>query len=139
MSRPGGAWGAGCGVLGLLGLLLGVGLTVWLGSRAFDASTGKEGWDRVSAAEPMRAYWKRVWRLTDMPYPNPMHLMLRSTDPVDTLSSLLADLHLGKYPLLHGRQFEVTVGQGSMPGCTVELLGSTEAVAMPGGDGHAER
>ncbi|HCE27661.1 MAG TPA: ATP-binding protein [Comamonadaceae bacterium] len=65
--------------------------------------------------------------------------LLRSTDPVDTLSSLLADLHLGKYPLLHGRQFEVTVGQGSMPGCTVELLGSTEAVAMPGGDGHAER
>ena len=43
MSRPGGAWGAGCGVLGLLGLLLGVGLTVWLGSRAFDATTGKDG------------------------------------------------------------------------------------------------
>ena len=43
MSRPGGAWGAGCGVVGLLGLLLGVGLTVWLGSRAFDATTGDDG------------------------------------------------------------------------------------------------
>ena len=52
-----------------------------MGGLVGDASTGKEGWDRVSAAEPMRAYWKRVWRLTDMPYPNPMHLMLRSTDP----------------------------------------------------------
>lgn len=64
---------------------------------------------------------------------------LRSTDPVDTLSSLLADLHLGKYPLLHGRQFEVAVGKGGMPGCTVELLSSTAAVAAPSGDGHAER
>ena len=53
-----------------------------MGGLVGDASTGKEGWDRVSAAEPMRAYWKRVWRLTGMPYPNPMHLMLRSTDPL---------------------------------------------------------
>lgn len=53
-----------------------------MGGLVGDASAGKEGWDRVSAAEPMRAYWKRVWRLTGMPYPNPMHLMLRSTDPL---------------------------------------------------------
>ena len=53
-----------------------------MGGLVGDASTGKEGWTRVSAAEPMRAYWKRVWHLTGMPYPNPMHLMLRSTDPL---------------------------------------------------------
>ena len=53
-----------------------------MGGLVGDASTAKEAWDRVSAAEPMRAYWKRVWRLTGMPYPNPMHLMLRSTDPL---------------------------------------------------------
>src|SRR4051812_12066040 len=53
-----------------------------MGGLVGDASTGKEGWDRVSAAEPMRAYWKRVWHLTGMPYPNPMRLMLRSTDPL---------------------------------------------------------
>lgn len=53
-----------------------------MGGLVGDASTGKEHWDRVSAAEPMRAYWKRVWKLTGMPYPNPMRLMLRSTDPL---------------------------------------------------------
>ncbi|MGZ3378119.1 MAG: DsbA family oxidoreductase [Phenylobacterium sp.] len=53
-----------------------------MGGLVGDASTGKESWDRVSAAEPMRAYWKRVWHLTGMPYPNPMILMLRSTDPL---------------------------------------------------------
>jgi protein-disulfide isomerase-like protein with CxxC motif len=53
-----------------------------MGGLVGDASTGKEGWDRISAAEPMRSYWKRVWHLTGMPYPNPMHLMLRSTDPM---------------------------------------------------------
>ncbi|WP_397399755.1 DsbA family protein [Phenylobacterium sp.] len=47
-----------------------------------DSSKDKAGWDRVRAAEPMRDYWKRVWRLTGMPYPNPMHLMLQSTDPL---------------------------------------------------------
>ncbi len=53
-----------------------------MGGLVGNAATGKDGWDRVSAAEPMRAYWKRVWRLTGMPYPNPMHLMLQSTDPM---------------------------------------------------------
>ncbi|EER62121.1 ATP-binding region, ATPase-like protein [Acidovorax delafieldii 2AN] len=56
---------------------------------------------------------------------------LRSTDPVSTLSSLLSELTLGRYPLLHGRRFEITVGTGSSPGCLVELSAS--------GDGHAER
>ena len=58
---------------------------VWrkvMGGLVGDASTGKESWDRISAAEPMRKYWKRVWHLTGMPYPNPMKLMLRSTDPL---------------------------------------------------------
>ena len=45
-------------------------------------SSGRADWDRVGAAGPMRAYWKRVTALTGMPYPNPMHLMLQSTDPL---------------------------------------------------------
>ena len=53
-----------------------------MGGLVGNAATGKDSWDRVSAAEPMRAYWKRVWHLTGMPYPNPMHLMLQSTDPL---------------------------------------------------------
>ena len=52
-----------------------------MGGLVGNAATGKEQWDRISAAEPMRAYWKRVWHLTGMPYPNPMHIMLQSTDP----------------------------------------------------------
>ena len=53
-----------------------------MGGLVGDAARGKDAWDRVSAAEPMRAYWKRVWLLTGMPYPNPMRLMLKSTDPL---------------------------------------------------------
>jgi len=53
-----------------------------MGGLVGDAATGKEGWNRVDAAGPMRAYWKRVWALTGMPYPNPMVLMLQSTDPM---------------------------------------------------------
>jgi len=52
-----------------------------MGGLVGNAATGKDNWDRISAAEPMRAYWKRVWKLTGMPYPNPMNLMLQSTDP----------------------------------------------------------
>jgi hypothetical protein len=53
-----------------------------MGGLVGDASRDKDAWDRVSAAGPMRAYWKRVWLLTGMPYPNPMRLMLQSTDPL---------------------------------------------------------
>ena len=53
-----------------------------MGGLVGDAATGREGWDRISAAAPKRAYWKRVTALTGMPYPNPMHLMLQSTDPL---------------------------------------------------------
>ena len=53
-----------------------------MGGLVGDAATGKDNWDRVRAAEPMRAYWKRVWHLTGMPFPNPMRLMLQSTDPL---------------------------------------------------------
>ena len=52
-----------------------------MGGLVGNAGAGKENWDRISAAEPMRAYWKRVWKLTGMPYPNPMRIMLQSTDP----------------------------------------------------------
>jgi protein-disulfide isomerase-like protein with CxxC motif len=45
-------------------------------------SSGRADWDRVGAAKPMQAYWKRVWALTGMPYPHPMRLMLQSTDPL---------------------------------------------------------
>ena len=45
-------------------------------------SSGRADWDRVGAAIPMQAYWKRVWALTGMPYPHPMRLMLQSTDPL---------------------------------------------------------
>ena len=43
MARPVGAWGAGCGIAGLLSILLGVGLSVWLGSRVLDSTTGNGG------------------------------------------------------------------------------------------------
>jgi len=39
--------------------------------------------------------------------------LLRSVDARDTLSSLLRDVHLEKFPLLHGKAFRVTVGQGA--------------------------
>jgi hypothetical protein len=54
---------------------------------------------------------------------------LRSVDPVQTLDSLLQGLRLGKYPLLHGKSFRLSVGVGASPGHTVELVD---------GDGHAE-
>jgi protein-disulfide isomerase-like protein with CxxC motif len=52
-----------------------------MGGLAGDLSTGVEGWTRESAAEPMEKYWRRVTRITGQPYPKPMHVMLRSTDP----------------------------------------------------------
>lgn len=63
---------------------------------------------------------------------------LRSTDPAATLGSLLSDIGLGKYPLLHGQRFEVTVGVRAMPGCSVELVGA-DAETSPDGGSHAER
>ena len=63
---------------------------------------------------------------------------LRSTDPAATLVSLLSDLGLGKYPLLHGQRFEVTVGVGAMPGCSVALVGA-DAQPLPDGGCRAER
>ncbi|UCV17861.1 ATP-binding protein [Ferribacterium limneticum] len=55
---------------------------------------------------------------------------LRSVDPVQTLDSLLQELGLGKYPLLRGKTFAVTVGDGVAPGHSVALLAGT-------GDCHA--
>jgi hypothetical protein len=37
--------------------------------------------------------------------------LLRATDPLDALQSLLADLHLERYPTLHGKTFRLKVGQ----------------------------
>ena len=45
---------------------------------------------------------------------------LRSVDPKDTLDSLLRELKLERYPVLHGRQFRLSVGTGS-DGHAVEL------------------
>lgn len=47
---------------------------------------------------------------------------LRSVDPVQTLNSMLQDLRLGKYPLLRGKRFELTVGTGTEPGHSLELI-----------------
>jgi hypothetical protein len=45
---------------------------------------------------------------------------LRSVDPKDTLDSLLRELKLERYPVLHGRQFRLSVGTGPN-GHAVEL------------------
>jgi len=47
---------------------------------------------------------------------------LRSVDPVQTLDSLLQELRLGRYPLLHGKAFQVTVGVGIAPNYSVALI-----------------
>ncbi len=63
---------------------------------------------------------------------------LRSVDPVQTLDSLLRDLRLGNYPLLHGRTFQLTVGVGSAPGHSVELLDEAGASMLTdAGGSHA--
>lgn len=48
---------------------------------------------------------------------------LRSIDPVQTLDSLMQTLRLGKYPLLHGKTFQLSVGRGSAPGHSIQLVG----------------
>jgi protein-disulfide isomerase-like protein with CxxC motif len=52
-----------------------------MGGLAGDLSTGVPDWTRESAALPMEKYWRRVTRITGQPYPKPMHVMPRSTDP----------------------------------------------------------
>ncbi len=52
-----------------------------MGGLVDDASSRRDDWDPVLAAEPMEAYWKRVSGFTGQPYPKPMHRMLRSTNP----------------------------------------------------------
>ena len=52
---------------------------------------------------------------------------LRSVDPVQTLDSLLQELRLGRYPLLHGKAFQITVGVGTVPGYSVALVTSEGA------------
>lgn len=47
---------------------------------------------------------------------------LRCVDPLQTLDSLLQGLKLGKYPLLHGKRFALSVGAGDAPGHSVDLL-----------------
>ena len=61
---------------------------------------------------------------------------LRSADPVQTLDSLLQGLRLGRYPLLQGRAFRLSVGVGSAPGHAIELI---DAAPPTTGGGHAER
>lgn len=47
---------------------------------------------------------------------------LRSVDPVETLKSLLVNQNLGKYPILHGKTFSVSIGVGARPGQVVTLV-----------------
>ncbi|WP_428422700.1 ATP-binding protein [Methylibium sp.] len=64
---------------------------------------------------------------------------LRAVDPVQTLDSLLQELRLGKYPLLHGKTFQLTVGVGSAPSHSIELLEQAEGTVSNGAGGsHAE-
>jgi len=66
-------------------------------------------------------------------------LHLRAVDPVQTLDSLLQELRLGKYPLLHGKTFQLTVGVGAAPGHSIELMEQAEGVALnAAGGSHAE-
>jgi hypothetical protein len=66
-------------------------------------------------------------------------LHLRAVDPVRTLDSLLQELRLGKYPLLHGKTFQLTVGVGAAPGHSIELMEQAEGVALnAAGGSHAE-
>ncbi len=58
---------------------------------------------------------------------------LRSVDPLQTLESLLQGLKLGKYPLLHGKQFHLTVGVGAAPGHSLEMVGDVDQGGL-----HAE-
>jgi len=60
---------------------------------------------------------------------------LRSIDPVQMLDSLLRELRLGRYPLLHGKAFQVTVGVGAAPGHSVALV--AEADSANAGADHA--
>jgi hypothetical protein len=62
---------------------------------------------------------------------------LRSVDPVQTFDSLLQDLRLGRYALLQGRTFQVTVGVGSAPGHSVELVQDEGPGAIDGTGGAA--
>ena len=63
---------------------------------------------------------------------------LRSVDPVQTLDSLLQDLRLGNYPLLHGKTFQLTVGVGSAPGHSIELVDQDgRAMLADAGGSHA--
>ena len=61
---------------------------------------------------------------------------LRSADPVQTLDSLLQGMRLGRYPLLQGRAFRLSIGVGTAPGHAIELI---DAAPPAQGGGHAER
>ena len=100
-----------------------------MGGLVGNAATGKEDWDRVSAAEPMRAYWKRVWKLTGMPYPNPMILMLQSTDP---LGAAVKAAELQGQDVAHAvlRRFRERIFvDGIGPQTPEEFAAATEGVA----------
>ena len=57
---------------------------------------------------------------------------LRSADPVQTMDSLLRELRLGTYPLLHGKTFNVTVGAGAAPSHSVVLVRNAANAQMGG-------
>ena len=61
---------------------------------------------------------------------------LRSADPVQTLDSLLQGLRRGRYPLLQGRAFRLSIGVGVAPGHAIEVI---DAAPPTQGGGDAER
>jgi hypothetical protein len=63
---------------------------------------------------------------------------LRSVDPAQTLDDLLQGLRLGRYPLLHGRTFQLTIGVGAAPGHSVELMDAGCPPVPAGSGGHHE-
>ena len=63
---------------------------------------------------------------------------LRSVDPVQTLDALLQELRLGRYPLLHGKTFQLTIAVGGAPGHSVELVDADDSSTLePTGGCHA--
>lgn len=82
--------GAGCGVFGLLGLLIGVGLTVYLGSRALEGSSGLIG---GGGGSPAKLAFADV-TLSPNPVPEGTVATVRSNDFVSgadiTLTTCLA-------------------------------------------------
>lgn len=105
-----------------------------MGGLAGDLSTGIPDWTRESAAVPMEKYWRRVTKITGQPYPKPMHVMLRSTDPAGRAikAAALQGAEVERRTLRRIRESIFLFGRG--PETTGEFLEAFTAV--PGFDAH---